>query len=211
VWVFPILPKNPHGKAVRSLNASEPRPASRSAVSQTHVEPLDRVTWRRRIYIVALIAFLGCAADLLTKRWVFQWLGTPPDHQIYWLWEHYVGLETSINTGALWGLGSGHTLLLAGISILATLGIIVWIALGGAVADRIITLAVGMILGGVWGNLYDRLGLWGAHGVRDWIRLQAGTFVWPNFNIADSLLVCGSALLLLHAFRGGSAGSAEEG
>jgi signal peptidase II len=155
------------------------------------------------LIVVVILATLGCAIDLLTKHWVFDWLGTPPDHRVHWIWENYVGLETSINTGALWGLGAGHTSILAGISILATIGIMIWIATGGAVADRIITLAVGLILGGVWGNLYDRLGLWGVLGVRDWILLKYGSFVWPNFNVADSLLVCGSALLVLHAFRGG--------
>jgi signal peptidase II len=188
------------------VNATDPLHTaiiSDSAPNNAPGKRLDRVTWRRRAVAVAILAALGCGIDLLTKRWVFAWLGTPPEHHIYWIWENYVGLETSINTGAIAGLGSGHTALLAGISILATIGILIWIASGGAVADRVITLAVGFILGGVWGNLYDRLGLWGVSGVRDWILLKYGSFVWPNFNVADSLLVCGSALLVLHAFRGG--------
>jgi signal peptidase II len=36
--------------------------------------------------------------------------------------------------------------------------------------------------------------------VRDWILLRYGAFTWPNFNIADSLLVCGAGLLLWHSF-----------
>ena len=63
-------------------------------------------------------------------------------------------------------------------------------------------------MGGIFGNLYDRLGLWWSPGmrlewktgVRDWILFRYGTFTWPNFNIADSLLVCGAAMLMLHAF-----------
>ncbi len=47
------------------------------------------------------------------------------------------------------------------------------------------------------GNLYDRLGLWWQSdypvewrsGVRDWILLCYKGLTWPNFNIADSLLV----------------------
>jgi signal peptidase II len=35
--------------------------------------------------------------------------------------------------------------------------------------------------------------------VRDWILLRYGNYTWPNFNIADSLLVCGAVMLLLQA------------
>ena len=63
--------------------------------------------------------------------------------------------------------------------------------------------------GGILGNLYDRLGLWTVgvenlpriYAVRDWIRISYGNLVWPNFNLADSLLVCGALLLVWHAFR----------
>ncbi len=37
--------------------------------------------------------------------------------------------------------------------------------------------------------------------MRDWILWQASpTLRWPNFNIADSLLVCGAAMLLWQSF-----------
>jgi signal peptidase II len=70
-------------------------------------------------------------------------------------------------------------------------------------------------MAGVLGNLYDRLGLSGenwfgpghhsdhaVYAVRDWMLWQANDrWRWPNFNIADSLLVCGAAILFLHAIR----------
>jgi lipoprotein signal peptidase len=37
--------------------------------------------------------------------------------------------------------------------------------------------------------------------VRDWIRFSYGSFVWPNFNIADSLLVCSAIYLVWYSFR----------
>jgi signal peptidase II len=69
-------------------------------------------------------------------------------------------------------------------------------------------------MAGVLGNLYDRLGFPGLRwneardlhkigepvfAVRDWILVMLGTRPWPNFNIADSLLVCGAMLLVWHA------------
>jgi signal peptidase II len=61
-------------------------------------------------------------------------------------------------------------------------------------------------MGGIGGNLYDRLGLWQnpenpgewRNEVRDWILLRYQEFTWPNFNVADSLLVCGAFLLVWH-------------
>jgi signal peptidase II len=70
------------------------------------------------------------------------------------------------------------------------------------------------VTGGILGNLYDRLGLPGlswppgpdhaagapVHAVRDYILVMIGRWHWPNFNLADSSLVCGAALLVFHAF-----------
>ena len=67
---------------------------------------------------------------------------------------------------------------------------------------------------GILGNLYDRLGLPGlvwprdhgppagapVHAVRDFILVMIGPWPWPNFNLADSSLVCGAGLLFCHAF-----------
>ena len=38
------------------------------------------------------------------------------------------------------------------------------------------------------------------HAVRDFILVMFGPWPWPTFNLADSSLVCGAALLLWHAF-----------
>jgi lipoprotein signal peptidase len=37
------------------------------------------------------------------------------------------------------------------------------------------------------------------YAVRDWLNFQL--INWPIFNLADSFLVCGAALLIWHAFR----------
>ena len=159
--------------------------------------------------VFALIAGLGCYLDLLSKHWVFQWRGLPGEQPIWWIWNGIVGIETSLNQGALFGLGQGRVFLFALLSVVALLGIIYWFVWAGAGHDRFLTLTLACVSGGILGNLYDRLGLWTAafdglpriHAVRDWIRLSYGEFVWPNFNLADSLLVCGALLLVWHAFR----------
>jgi len=162
-----------------------------------------------RYLTFVLLALSGCAADLASKHWVFNYLGMPQNgvRNVRWVWEPYFGLETSTNEGALFGLGHGHVWIFAGASIVAIAGISYWLFLLGAARDWLLTVALGLVMGGVLGNLYDRLGLWSVpglpdlrlHAVRDWILCQCPPWVWPNFNIADSLLVCGGALFAWHS------------
>jgi signal peptidase II len=111
-------------------------------------------------------------------------------------------------------MGQGYVWVFAALSILAMLGIPIWLFVFGAARDGWICTALGLVMGGVLGNLYDRLGLHGivetapggqvqqVYAVRDWILWQLNDqWRWPNFNIADSLLVCGACLLAIHAFQ----------
>lgn len=158
------------------------------------------------------IALCGLAADLLTKHWVFHWLGPPGSghSNTWWLIPEYVGMQTTVNQGALFGMFRGFRVLLAGLSLVAAGGIFFWLFYCGAARDRMLTIALSAVTGGIFGNLFDRLGMWHnstvhpdlRYGVRDWILFQwPGVGTWPNFNLADSLLVCGAGLLLWHAFR----------
>jgi signal peptidase II len=156
------------------------------------------------------IAVLGCALDLLTKHYVFQWRGMPSESLVWWVWEPYIGVETALNRGALFGIGAGFGTGFAVLSVLAAIGIVVWLFWFRAASDLLLTIALGCVMGGIGGNLYDRLGFWQEPGVagafrnevRDWILFRYQNYTWPNFNIADSLLVCGACLLLWHGLRG---------
>ena len=63
-------------------------------------------------------------------------------------------------------------------------------------------LALAFILGGAVGNLYDRL-LFGR--VTDFLHFYVGFHTWPDFNLADSAIVCGAALLLIDLSFGSKA------
>lgn len=160
----------------------------------------SRAAHRSGLILVGLLAVGGCSADLATKRWVFEWLGPPPS-SVFWIWKDYVGLETSINQGALFGIGQGQLNALSLVSIVAIIAIVAWLTTGKVASDRLLAVALGLILGGIVGNLHDRLGLWGSRGVRDWILFKYRDFIWPNFNVADSLLVCGALLMAWHSLR----------
>ena len=103
------------------------------------------------------------------------------------------------------GLGQGFGLLFGAVSIIAAVGIVLWLFVFNACRSHWLTFALGLISGGIFGNLYDRLGFHGLQdqysgGVRDWILLRYGTYTWPNFNIADSLLVVGAIMLAIYSF-----------
>lgn len=157
------------------------------------------------------IALAGCLVDLGTKRFMFHRLGMPPS-DTWWIWEPYAGFQASMNEGALFGMGQGWVLIFAGLSFVAALGICYWLFIVGAALDWLLTIAFALVMGGILGNLHDRLGLWEVpgmpgvrhHAVRDWVLVQWPPWVWPNFNVADSLLVCGITLLVCHALWHGS-------
>ena len=155
-----------------------------------------------------------CVADLGAKTWMFANPRLSPMGRPWWLWDKVFGFQTTLNEGALFGMGQGLWPLFAALSLGAMIGILVWLFLAGAAKDRLLTVALAFVTGGILGNLYDRLGLPGlpwpqgfghavgtpVHAVRDYILVMIGRWHWPNFNLADSSLVCGAALLVFHAF-----------
>lgn len=161
-----------------------------------------------RFVLFGVLAVLGAVADLWTKHAVFESRGLPGQSDIWWVIEGYFGIETAVNIGAVFGIGAGKGLLFAVISVFAFFGILTWLFWFRGAVSAWLTFAMGCITGGIIGNLYDRLGLWWQpgypepwrSGVRDWILWQASDqWKWPNFNIADSLLVTGAIMLVVQS------------
>lgn len=174
----------------------------------------DRL-YKGRIALFFALLLVGLTADLVTKSILFDWLFDPlsdAHQEPYWLINDVFGFQCSTNPGALFGMGRGYSWLFAIFSVIALAGIGTWLFAFGGLVDRWLTVSLGLISGGILGNLYDRLGLgWQPdfpesikYNVRDWIlfRLKGVPFFdpWPNFNVADMLLVSGAVLLMLHAF-----------
>lgn len=175
----------------------------------------DPVSVGRGLMLVAILV-CGVLADLLTKQFIFgshfqedRVGGAQP----VWLIGSWLGIQTSTNQGALFGMGQGLSVVFAVLSVAALAVLIYLLFVKRWANDLFIAITFAMIAGGIIGNLYDRLGLWHdvniapehANAVRDWIhfRWAGGPKIfdpWPNFNIADCLLVCGAILLCFHAF-----------
>lgn len=186
---------------------SETQPASHSEADSepsTKLQPVALFRWLAYFGIV----IGGTTADLWTKQAVFAARGLPGELPPWWLIEPYVGIETAVNPGALFGMGAGWGKLFAVLSIVAAVAILVWLSKFQAIKSWWLVVALASVTGGIFGNLYDRLGMWNPpadrpewqSGVRDWILFRYESYTWPNFNIADSLLVCGAIMLAVHSF-----------
>jgi len=103
------------------------------------------------------------------------------------------------NTGVAFGFFSGGV----AASVLAALGLLALVLVAAYFAvthshDRWLLTALSLVMGGAVGNLLDRLA---AGAVTDFVDLHVATRHWPAFNVADSAITVGIALLVLDVFR----------
>jgi signal peptidase II len=102
------------------------------------------------------------------------------------------------NTGAAFGIGanadSAIVPLLLNLGAIGVFFVVVAYAFRAAVTDRILQTGLHLILGGAIGNLIDRFRL---HYVVDFVDVFVKSHHWPAFNVADSAICVGIALLFL--------------
>ncbi len=167
------------------------------------------------------LALTGAIVDQLSKYSIFSWLYEVEDNRhplitgAFDLVAQYKRVNGEIvphvNHGALFGLAQqGENVangVFAAISLIAAVAIIFWSFQRSTARDRSLCIALGLILAGTLGNLYDRLTFTGVRDFLHWYYLVD----WPVFNIADCCLVAGAGLLLLQAFRTQSIAEDEVG
>jgi signal peptidase II len=113
------------------------------------------------------------------------------------------------NTGVAFGILDGFSspvkaLFLCLVAGIASLVVVVF-SLRNSPGNRRMQAALGMILAGALGNLYDRM----RYGyVIDFLELHARGHYWPSFNIADSAISIGVILLAWEMFHSEAPGRA---
>src|SRR5262249_47103811 len=152
------------------------------------------------------LALAGLLLDQASKYLVFQWLHNEPPYDavpgVFQIDAHHVPgpSQPLVNQCALFGFRRAHgglaNAIFAVISLAAAAAILFWATRRSTSRDWSLSNALGLILAGTLGNLYDRVVF---NGVRDFLHLHYREFDWPVFNIADSCLVCGAILLLTQA------------
>jgi signal peptidase II len=157
------------------------------------------------------LLFFGIAAavvilDQLTKAWVASSfslasvlgqsgvVGGPT--QVIGDW---VRIAVTHNTGGIFGL-LGDSAVILGLASLIVIGFIVaYEARAGVISHPILTVALGLLLGGAIGNLIDRLRL---GYVVDWVDMGIGNTRWYTFNVSDAAISISLVLLIGISFLG---------
>ncbi len=135
------------------------------------------------------------AADRVTKLAIEMWTPLTFRRTII---PGVVTLVHTRNPGIAFGLladadSRWFPALLVAVSI-AVICFFAWLLATGRAGGRRTQAGLALILGGAVGNLIDRL----AHGgVTDFLEVRLGSFRWPAFNVADSAITIGAAMIVL--------------
>jgi signal peptidase II len=150
---------------------------------------------RRTLHRLAtslLVAASVVVADQITKSLAVGYLTEEPDQSVS-LVGNLARLTYVENRGAAFGILQEHTLIFVVVG-LAVIGVIMASYRYFPVTGPTLHVALGLQLGGAIGNLADRVRL---GYVVDFVDLA----IWPVFNVADSAIVVGVAMLAFYLLR----------
>jgi len=146
--------------------------------------------WRTLLSVAWLIWIL----DLATKAWAVSQLSNREPVEIL---GSFFQLTFVRNSGAAFSFASNATLFLSLFGIIVALGIIYF---APKITSKGWAVVLGLVMGGVLGNLMDRIfrepSFLRGH-VIDWMQLPH----WPIFNIADSAIVVAAGLAMILTAR----------
>jgi signal peptidase II len=143
--------------------------------------------------------------DRATKAW-FE--SQTPEGWRHEMIHNLVYLVHSRNPGIAFGvLADSASTVTCTILILGSAGIIVvlaWLLVASRSGGAMTAAGLALLLGGATGNVTDRI-LHGA--VTDFFEVWLGTYRYPAFNVADSAIAIGAALIILDVLFGAKDGS----
>ena len=133
------------------------------------------------------------------------------DHLTKWLIrdivldsEYYIEITGFFNLVEVWNRGVSFGLfassspwtpvLLSALAIGISIVLLVWLR---KAETLLLSIALGIVIGGAVGNVIDRI-LWGH--VFDFLDFHIAGYHWPAFNVADSAITIGVALILIDGF-----------
>jgi len=143
--------------------------------------------------IAVLIFILILGSDIITKALVEKYISMYERVNVL---GSFVQLTLIYNQGGIFGILQGYQQFFIIISIIVFLLLVAYFILEKN-KTLIFTVSMGLICAGAIGNILDRIT--GKPGVVDFIYIGSDdVFRWPAFNIADSSIVVGATLLVIH-------------
>ncbi|CAH0532697.1 Lipoprotein signal peptidase [Vibrio stylophorae] len=145
------------------------------------------------------LAALVFAIDIGTKLLVMHTMGYGPANRIELL--PFFNLTYVHNYGAAFSFlsnaGGWQRWFFTGIALVVCTLLGWWMSRSSRQV-KLVNIAYALIIGGALGNVFDRM----IHGyVIDFLDVYWGSYHWPAFNIADSAICIGAALIVLDSFR----------
>ena len=151
------------------------------------------------LYLRLLVMATGVVlVDQATKTWALDSLDTPRT-----LIEGLLFFRLTYNSGGAFGLLQGYPQVFLVATIVATIAILFWVR---GLEQRSWAWPLGLVLGGGFGNVADRVFRDTGGRVVDFIELRW----WPVFNVADMCIVTGVAVILFLGFRADSQSAETE-
>lgn len=131
------------------------------------------------------------ALDLASKAWLARILVPGEAHDL----TPFLRIVLVYNTGAAFSFlataGGWQRWFFAAIAV--AISVVLVVVLRRHRGHWLVAAALALVLGGALGNLWDRLTL---GRVTDFVLLHAGEHSWPAFNVADSAITVGVAILI---------------
>ncbi len=147
----------------------------------------------RKNFLWLIVSVVVCLMDFVSKHYALTQLAPYQPRAV----TSFFNLTLAFNKGAAFSLlnsASGwQNVFFIGIGCVISVVLIVWLY-RLSLAEKWQGLAISLILGGAWGNIYDRF----QYGfVIDFLDVYMGQYHWPIFNLADSAICIGAALMLI--------------
>jgi signal peptidase II len=161
----------------------------------------SRVRW---LWLTLAVVVL----DRATKAWFETQTTDGWRHEVA---ANFIYLVHSENPGIAFGVLADSTshwtraaLIIGSLLVIA---ILAWMLVTNRTGGPATAAGLALLLGGATGNVTDRI----VHGtVTDFFEVWLGTYRWPAFNVADSAIAIGAALLILDVLFGARAKSVPE-
>lgn len=147
------------------------------------------------MWLAVLVGVWVAGLDQMTKEWI---RAAVPLHETLPVWAGWFDVTYVKNTGAAWGMFSNHNALLALLAV-TMLGLLVGFRGRLLPKGRGGDVILGLLGGGIVGNLLDRLRL---DYVTDYLDFYVGRWHWPAFNIADAAICAGVGFFLVLSWLG---------
>lgn len=144
--------------------------------------------FRRGLIIAGVVLIL----DQVTKWWIVEIvMRSPRSIEITPFFNLVMGWNRGVSFGMFSSGSPAHAWILTGVALAIVAALLVWLK---RTDERIVQIAIGLIVGGALGNVIDRI-RFGA--VADFLDFHAFGYHWPAFNVADTGITLGAIALVL--------------